>query len=239
MKDRTLGHYRILETLGSGEMGVRPPGARRAPTAGRGPQGPGPRPAGRRNRPTALPPGGHGPFPDQPPVHRHHLRLRQRGRHRLPGDGADWGRHPGREAGRRAPASGRSGGSDSSSARAWPRPTRPASSIGTGSPATSRSRPTGAWKILDFGIATLRRLPEPDATSDTGPIVDSGPVYGTPPYVAPEQLLDDCADARCDLHALGAILYEAATGIRPFAGLSGPRLTAAILHEPPKPPRPA
>lgn len=97
--------------------------------------------------------------------------------------------------------------------------------------------PDGRLKILDFGIATLRRLPEPDGTSDTGPIVDSGPVYGTPPYVAPEQLLDDCADARCDLHALGAILYEAATGIRPFAGLTGPRLTAAILHQAPKPPR--
>lgn len=97
--------------------------------------------------------------------------------------------------------------------------------------------PDGRLKILDFGIATLRRLPEPDETSATGPIVDSGPVYGTPPYVAPEQLLDDCADARCDLHALGAILYEAATGIRPFAGISGPRLTAAILHQAPKPPR--
>ena len=97
--------------------------------------------------------------------------------------------------------------------------------------------PDGRLKILDFGIATLRRLSEPDEASDTGPIVDSGPIYGTPPYVAPEQLLDDCADARCDLHALGAILYEAATGIRPFAGLTGPRLTAAILYQAPKPPR--
>jgi len=95
----------------------------------------------------------------------------------------------------------------------------------------------GRLKILDFGIATLRRPEGANDISDTGPLVDRGPIYGSPPYVAPEQFLDDCADARSDLHALGAILYEAATGIRPFAGLTGARLTAAILHQAPKPPR--
>ena len=58
-------------------------------------------------------------------------------------------------------------------------------------------------------------------------------VVGTLPYMAPEQVRGEEADARTDLFAFGAVLYEMITGARAFAADSGPSSIAAILeHEP-------
>jgi serine/threonine protein kinase len=59
---------------------------------------------------------------------------------------------------------------------------------------------------------------------------------GTLPYMAPEQLLGGETDARTDIHAAGSVMYETATGQRPFADVEGPQLIGAILGKPPQPP---
>jgi serine/threonine-protein kinase len=65
----------------------------------------------------------------------------------------------------------------------------------------------GAVKITDFGIAI-------DATSDG--LTRPGTTIGSPPYIAPEQLLGERVDARGDLFALGVVLYELLAGTPPF-----------------------
>jgi len=91
--------------------------------------------------------------------------------------------------------------------------------------------PHGA-KLLDFGIA--RELPGdvslPTSTDFTLP----GLIVGTPGYMAPEQVLGRAADARADLFAAGAVLYEALAGCHPFRGKdAGEALHAALYDEPP------
>jgi eukaryotic-like serine/threonine-protein kinase len=99
---------------------------------------------------------------------------------------------------------------------------------------------TGA-KVLDFGLAKLRAGGELDrnASTDTAPITRVGAVMGTLQYMAPEQLENREVDARADLWALGAILYEMVSGARPFQGDSAASLTAAILERDPAPLSPA
>ena len=97
--------------------------------------------------------------------------------------------------------------------------------------------PDGLLKILDFGLARLmppRAAPPGDRTATE---TAAGTVVGSPPYMAPEQLMGKPPDPRTDLYSAGAVLYELATGHRPFGGRSGVVLTDAILHEPPPPPR--
>ena len=94
-------------------------------------------------------------------------------------------------------------------------------------PGNLRFTPDGRLKILDFGLATLRR-PEGDAAS-TFPMGESQAVAGTLPYMAPEQLRGEKADARSDIYAAGAVLYEMATGRRAFPETQGPQLIAAII----------
>jgi eukaryotic-like serine/threonine-protein kinase len=89
-------------------------------------------------------------------------------------------------------------------------------------------------KLLDFGLA---RVSAPDilaGPTEVKPITEQGTILGTYQYMAPEQVEGRTADARTDLFALGAVLYEAATGQRAFDGKSRASLIAAILdHEPP------
>src|SRR3989442_8677554 len=71
--------------------------------------------------------------------------------------------------------------------------------------------PKGQPKVLDFGLAKfLRPLrsspPTPESLTRTGNVV------GTLPYMAPEGLLGNELDARCDIYAAGVVLYEMATG---------------------------
>jgi serine/threonine-protein kinase len=86
--------------------------------------------------------------------------------------------------------------------------------------------PDGMVKILDFGLARARD----ESQSGT-----SGR-WGTAPYMAPEQVLGEAVDARTDLWALGVVLYEMVTGRRPFGEGHEPGLAHAILAEEPVPP---
>lgn len=92
----------------------------------------------------------------------------------------------------------------------------------------------GHAKVLDFGLAKLLR-PREEVT--TQHLSESGGVPGTLPYLSPEQLRGDPVDARSDIHAIGAVLYEMVTGQRAFNGESFSQVSEAIVHRPPVPPR--
>ncbi len=95
--------------------------------------------------------------------------------------------------------------------------------------------PKGWVKVLDFGLATLRR-PVP-GREETVAYVGQNIVSGTLPYMAPEQLLRGEADARTDLYSLGVVLYEMWTGRLPFQEELATALIDAIIHRPPASPR--
>ncbi len=101
-------------------------------------------------------------------------------------------------------------------------------------PANLRVTPDGRLKVMDFGLAKLFR--EVAAADVTASVTESQGVTGTLPYMAPEQLRGDKVDARSDVWAAGAVLYEMATGKRPFPGEHGPLLIDAILNREPKAP---
>ena len=97
----------------------------------------------------------------------------------------------------------------------------------------------GRVKVLDFGLAKLTEVSAAMAETRTlamaEPISVAGQVVGTVPYMAPEQLRGEATDARTDLFALGIILYELATGRRPFGGATSAAVSSAILRNPPAP----
>jgi len=92
----------------------------------------------------------------------------------------------------------------------------------------------GWLKILDFGLAKLR-LPITESAA-TESLTGTQTMVGTLPYMAPEQLLGGEIDARTDIHAAGSVLYEMATGQRPFADVERSQLIGAILRRPPRSP---
>jgi eukaryotic-like serine/threonine-protein kinase len=98
-------------------------------------------------------------------------------------------------------------------------------------PANVRVTPEARLKILDFGLAMFLRG-ETSPTAVTESVSETRGISGTLPYMAPEQLLGDRVDARTDIWSAGCVLYEMAAGRRPFLG-SGPALTEAILHHAP------
>ena len=89
----------------------------------------------------------------------------------------------------------------------------------------------GRIKILDFGLAKVM-APSPTASLATG-FADTaaGTVMGTAGYMAPEQVRGEPADARSDIFALGATLYEMLTGRRAFSGATAVETMNAILKE--------
>jgi tetratricopeptide (TPR) repeat protein len=93
----------------------------------------------------------------------------------------------------------------------------------------------GRLKILDFGIARLQQNEAAEFTTLTGTVAVAGAV-GTPPYMAPEQVMTGPVDHRADIYGAGATLYELATGRRPFERPRGAALYDAILHEAPERP---
>ncbi len=78
-------------------------------------------------------------------------------------------------------------------------------------------------KLLDFGLA--RAVEEAGDETHAG-ITMAGTVMGTPHYMAPEQVTGDRLDARCDLFAVGGILFEILVGDQPFPG----KTTAQVVH---------
>ncbi|MFQ5694366.1 MAG: protein kinase [Terriglobia bacterium] len=95
--------------------------------------------------------------------------------------------------------------------------------------------PDGRVKILDFGIAKLLR--PVSATATTESFTETHAMAGTLPYMAPEQLREGTADHRSDLYSLGVVLYEMATGQRPFQQKLSTALAADIQTKPPPAPR--
>jgi serine/threonine protein kinase/TolB-like protein len=98
---------------------------------------------------------------------------------------------------------------------------------------------SGQTKVLDFGLAKLLR-DERLATSEETPVEDSltavGVIPGTAVYMSPEQARSEELDPRTDLFSFGVVLYEMATGKKPFSGNNVITTLDAVLHT--KPPSP-
>jgi serine/threonine protein kinase len=80
-------------------------------------------------------------------------------------------------------------------------------------------------------------MPHASEVGMTATLTQSQEVTGTLPYMAPEQLRGEPAEARTDVWAAGAVLYEMATAHRPFEQKVPSALTDDIIHNPPPPPR--
>jgi eukaryotic-like serine/threonine-protein kinase len=93
----------------------------------------------------------------------------------------------------------------------------------------------GRSKILDFGLAKLVAPESDDATVTRlqSPCTEEGMVMGTAGYMSPEQVRGQKADARSDIFAFGAVLYEMLSGRRAFAGATPADTASAILKEDP------
>jgi len=91
----------------------------------------------------------------------------------------------------------------------------------------------GTVKLLDFGVAmALSDVSVHDEKRNQG-----FAIFGTPEYMSPEQVAGDSVDGRCDLYALGCVLYELVTGTPPFEGSSSVLVMGKQLREVPEPPR--
>ena len=110
----------------------------------------------------------------------------------------------------------------------------------------------GVVKILDFGLAKLTAAAAdgpvsgegdmdasegPTAVVDIGPLTSAGTIVGTVGYMSPEQTRGEELDARTDLFSFGAVLYEMATVRQAFYGATAAVIHDAILNRPPAPPR--
>ena len=96
----------------------------------------------------------------------------------------------------------------------------------------------GRVKILDFGLARQVREVQPKASlhsADTLDMHEDGNVQGTVPYMAPEQVRGQETDERTDIYSLGVVLYEMATGERPFKGDTAADVISSILRDEPPP----
>ena len=94
----------------------------------------------------------------------------------------------------------------------------------------------GRVKVLDFGLAKMRSdAPASHADAATNLATQIGAVIGTPAYMSPEQVSGLDVDHRTDIFSLGVLLYELATGVRPFRGRSSAELASSILRDVPAP----
>ena len=102
----------------------------------------------------------------------------------------------------------------------------------------------GHAKVLDFGLAKVASTHRADVTSDSHSTVGAadaeltspGTVLGTVAYMSPEQVRAKELDARTDIFSFGVVLYEMATGVLPFRGESSGVITEGILNRAPVPP---
>ena len=95
----------------------------------------------------------------------------------------------------------------------------------------------GRLKILDFGLAKLAPAPSASEESElkTASVTQDGRILGTVSYMSPEQAQGKAIDHRSDIFSLGILLYEMATGVRPFKGDNNMSVLSGILKDEPAP----
>src|SRR5262245_32287927 len=98
-------------------------------------------------------------------------------------------------------------------------------------------RRDGIVKVVDFGLAKRTGpLAAAESMSASAVLTEAGLVAGTACYMSPEQALSEAIDQRSDLFSVGILLYEMATGQRPFGGASDGAMFDALLHSSPAAP---
>jgi Tol biopolymer transport system component/predicted Ser/Thr protein kinase len=93
----------------------------------------------------------------------------------------------------------------------------------------------GQAKLLDFGLAKLAQSTEHTMTAPEGAMTSPGSTIGTVAYMSPEQVRAEELDPRTDLFAFGSVMYEMATGQMAFSGSSNGVIFEAILNRAPAP----
>jgi serine/threonine protein kinase/Tfp pilus assembly protein PilF len=95
----------------------------------------------------------------------------------------------------------------------------------------------GHVKVLDFGVAKVNRGEKvgPNGDWTVEPVTAVGSVVGSGPYMSPEQIVGGDVDPRSDVFSLGVVIYQMATGQRPFSGSTRAELMYHILHAAPEP----
>ena len=91
----------------------------------------------------------------------------------------------------------------------------------------------GRVKMLDFGLAKLMEDARGPEEAATQALTGEGVVVGTVPYMSPEQVQGQPVDQRTDIFSLGIMLYEMATGLRPFQGENSAAIVSSILRDTP------
>jgi serine/threonine protein kinase/tetratricopeptide (TPR) repeat protein len=92
---------------------------------------------------------------------------------------------------------------------------------------------SGVVKILDFGVAKLSPGLRAGETSLEDPLTVAGDIFGTAVYMSPEQARGEELDPRTDLFSFGVVLYQMATGKRPFQGTNAVMTLEAIMNQKP------
>jgi serine/threonine protein kinase len=101
-------------------------------------------------------------------------------------------------------------------------------------PANVMLTASGQVKLLDFGLAKLASQNPPE-DARTEPLTEAGKIVGTLSYMSPEQLRGEEVDARSDLFSLGVMVYEIASGRHPFPGENPAETISAIMRDTPPP----
>src|SRR5579859_4452993 len=104
-------------------------------------------------------------------------------------------------------------------------------------PANIFLTPSGQVKVLDFGLAKLVHNVGSDEEGADLSLTAVGVIPGTAVYMSPEQARSETVDARSDLFSFGVVLYEMATGKKPFTGANSLVTLDAVLHAKPTTPR--